>query len=72
MTDELRTRLAKHLAPESEAERDAIEAVVGSPGAGLLVAMVERATKRQWLFGAEAGRREVEEEQGIRRSSHRP
>lgn len=72
MNDAPAAGLAGHLRPESEAEREAIASADATPGAGLLVAMIERAARRQWLLGAEAGRCEVEEELGIRRSSHRP
>lgn len=55
-------RLAAELRPERSCEEDLLKAIGGLPDLDLLAAMVERATKREWLDGAERGRREVEQE----------
>ena len=58
-------RLVVALRPERTAEEEAIEAVGTGHVAGALADAVERAMKREFLRGAEVGRREIEEEHGI-------
>lgn len=66
MSDPTR-RLMAALSPENAAEREAIEAVGTGHAATALADAVERALMHEFLRGAEAGRREIEEEHGIRR-----
>lgn len=58
-------RLVVALSPERTDEEEAVEAVGTGHAAGVLADVVERAMKREFLLGAEAGRREIEEEHGI-------
>lgn len=62
-------RLRMVLRPRSVAEVEAIEAVGTGHAAGILADVVERAAKREFLRGAEVGRREIEEEHGLVRKS---
>lgn len=55
-------RLAAELQPERSCEEDLLEAIAAMRDLDLLADMVERATRREWLDGAEVGRREVEQE----------
>lgn len=58
-------RLTTALHPESAVEAEAIEAVGTGYAAAVLADTVERALKLEFLRGAEAGRREIEEEHGL-------
>lgn len=61
-------RLTAALRPEGTHEREAIEAVGSGHAADALADAAERALMHEFLRGAETGRREIEEEHGIRRS----
>lgn len=60
-------RLTRELRPERACEEEVLDAAAALPNAELLVELVERATKREFLRGAEAGREEIEEELGLTR-----
>lgn len=71
MVDEpesVREHLARELRPADAVETAAVEFLADSKYAEEISAML----KRLWLHAAEVGRREVEEELGIRRASHKP
>lgn len=55
-------RLERALLPECSAEEYVLEAIAALPDLDLLADMVERATQRAFMDGAEVGRCEVEEE----------
>lgn len=59
-------RLTKELRPERACEEDVLEAAAALPNADLLADMVERTTRREWIHGAETGRREAFDELGVR------
>lgn len=66
MSDSTR-RLKAALRPVTILEVEAIEAVGTGHAAGVLADLFERATKREFLRGAEVGRCEIEEEHGLAR-----
>lgn len=55
-------RLTRRLRPERAHEVAAVQAVVALPCASIIVDLIERATMRAWLDGAETGRREILDE----------
>lgn len=60
-------RLKAALCPRQATEVEAIEAVGSGHAAAALADAAERALKLEFLRGAEVGRREIEEEHGLRR-----
>lgn len=55
-------RLTRQLQPERGCEEELLAVLSTVRNIDLLADMVERATKREWLGGAECGRAEIEEE----------
>lgn len=54
--------LTRRLRPERACEVAAVEAAGALPDACIIADLIERATKRAWLDGAETGRREILDE----------
>lgn len=59
--------LVAELRPQTPREKGLVESIADGELVAALVVMVERRARRAWIDGVDVGRREVEEELGIRR-----